>query len=224
MDGDGYILRRPRVSNVFAGKLAEEFYSFEEIAEIKELDSFCDRNFYIRGTPKSKPHLTKADQTVTVSDDSEYVLKILNSDDSKHGHLVDAENEAMRYLRSRYFPCALVYPVTGSSGTKFYARVPLARHLDDETDGVILDENRHMEKTEECIVRLVTFLPGETAESLGRISQENLLCIGQFVGRLSRAFQVKSVIIAVLTTATIYANYARDNRDDFILLQPPVLR
>ena len=30
------------------------------------------------------------------------------------------------------------------------------------------------------------------------------------------------MIIVVLTTATIYANYARDNRDDFILLQPPV--
>ena len=92
--------------------------------------------------------------------------------------IVDAENEAMRYLRSRDFPCALVYPVTGSSGTKLYARVPLPRDLDDE-------------KTEECIVRLVSFLPGETAESMGRISQENLFCIGQFVGRLSRAFQVK---------------------------------
>jgi len=188
MDGDGCILRRPCVSHAFAGKLAKEFYSFDKIVEIKELDSFCDRNFYIRGKPKPKtePHLTKADQPVTVLDDREYVLKILNSDDSKHGDLVDAENEAMRYLRSRDFPCALVYQVTGSSGTKLYARVPLARNLDDEIDGVIC-----MEKTEECIVRLVSFLPGETAESLGRISQENLFCIGQFVGRLSRAFQVK---------------------------------
>lgn len=180
MDGDGCILRRPCVSHTFAGKLAKEFYSFEKIAEIKELDSFCDRNFYIRGKqkPKTETHLTKADQSVMVLDDREYVLKILNSDDSKHGDLVDAENEAMRYLRSRDFPCALVYPVTGSSGTKLYARVPLPRDLDDE-------------KTEECIVRLISFLPGETAESMGRISQENLFCIGQFVGRLSRAFQVK---------------------------------
>ena len=190
MDGDGCILRRPCVSHAFAGKLAKEFYSIEKIAEIKELDSFCDRNFYIRGKPKPKtePYLTKADQPVTVLDDREYVLKILNSDDSKHGDLVDAENEAMRYLRGRDFPCALVYPVSGSSETKLYARVPLARDLDDEIDE---DDNRRMEKTEECIVRLVSFLPGETAESLGRISQENLFCIGQFVGRLSRAFQVK---------------------------------
>ena len=180
-------LRRPCVCPAFAGKLAEKFYNFKKITEIKEYGSYCDRNFYIRGQ-RSNSYSSHNYQTEAASEEGEYVLKILNSDDSKRGDFVDAENKAMKFLRERHFPCALVYTVDGGSDLKLHVQIPV---FSDRMEGAISDVNRNVKVTEECIIRLVSFLPGETAASLGKLSHENLFCIGQFVGKLSKALQVR---------------------------------
>lgn len=189
----GYV-QRPCVSPVFAGKLAKKFYNFAKITEIKEFASYSDRNFYIRGQRTnlsiSQDHDHDHDQTKPESESStegEFVLKILNSHDSKHGDFVDAENEAIGFLRDRDFPCPLLYPVTGSSETKLHIQVPLSNDLMNEANSHI---NINAPTTEECIMRLMSFLPGVTAATLGDLSHENLFFIGQFVGKTSRAFQV----------------------------------
>lgn len=180
---------RPCVSPEFAGKLAEKFYNFEKISEIKELNSYCDQNFYIRGQ-RSNSCTTQQTETASRSlQDGEYVLKILNSDDSKHGEFVDAENEAMRFFRERNFPCSLVYPVAGSSQLKLSVQIPLCKDRTNEVSIIQEDVNSNISTSQECIIRLLSFLPGETAASLDKLTHENLFCIGQFVGKMSRTFQ-----------------------------------
>ena len=44
-----FLVHRPCVNLDFAAKLAEKFCHFETISEIKELNSYSDRNFYVRG-------------------------------------------------------------------------------------------------------------------------------------------------------------------------------
>ena len=153
-----------------------------------------DRNFYIRGQ-RSLNSFANQDQTASepnnsvISEEGEYVLKILNSFDSKHREFVDAENEAMRLLRERGFPCPLLYPVRGSAAENGHTQmIPIVLNgsRDESCSSLKEDENRNSSTTEECIIRLISFLPGETAASLGwKLSHENLFCIGQFVGRVS---------------------------------------
>lgn len=190
-------VHRPCVSLAFAEKLAEKFCSFVNIADIREFGSYMDRNFYIRGQ-RSLKSCANQDQLVSetanavISEEGEYVLKILNSFDSKYREFVDAENEAMGFLRERGFPCPLLYNLTCSSSGNGHAQlIPLyANGFDETCSSIKEDEYRNTSTTEECIIRLISFLPGETAASLGSLSHQNLFCIGQFVGRVSRALQV----------------------------------
>lgn len=178
-------VHRPCVSLDFASHLAKKFYNFQRISEIKELSSYSDRNFYVRG---------RRSKTCTLQgiEESEYVLKILNSADSEHGDFVDAENEAMTFLRERGFPCSSLFPMEGRSEMKLLVQVPLCIDSSGEARSIQEDANRNLPKTDEwCAVRLISFLPGVTAESFGNFSRKNLFNIGQFVGRLSQTFQVR---------------------------------
>ena len=178
-------VRRPCVNIDFAAKLAKKFYNFERISEIKELSSYSDRNFYVRG------QRNKLCTPQEITDQGEYVLKVLNSADSEHGDFVDAENEAMTFLRERHFPCPVLFSVNGGSETKRLIRVPSCNDSSKERPSILEDDNRNLTKTDEwCFIRLISFLPGVTAESLGNFSCENLFKIGQFVGQLSKSFQV----------------------------------
>ena len=188
-------VHRPCVSLAFAEKLAEKFYNFVNITDIKEFGSYMDRNFYIRGQ-RSLNSCANQDQIVSeqanavVSEEGEYVLKILNSFDSKYREFVDAENEAMGFLRERGFPCPLLYNLTCSSSGNAQLIPLYVNCLDETCSSLKEDENKNTSTTEECIIRLISFLPGETAASLESLSHQNLFCIGQFVGRVSRTLQV----------------------------------
>lgn len=181
-------VHRPLVNIGLAAQLAKKFYNFETISEIKELSSYSDRNFYVRGQRNKLCTTQEAEQ-------GEYVLKILNSADSEHGNFVDAENEAMSFLRERNFPCPILFPVDRGSDVKRLIRVPLCNDSPKEERAIQENKNRNLPKTDECcVIRLISFLPGVTAESFGNFSCENLFHIGQFVGRLSKSFQVRIII------------------------------
>ena len=156
-------VHRPFVNTDFAAQLAKKFYNFETISEIKELSSYSDRNFYVRGQRK----LCTIQE---VEEQGEYVLKILNSADSEHGDFVDAENEAMAFLRERNFPCPILFPVDGGPEVKRLIRVPSCNDSPNFKEGreIQKDESKNLTKTDEwCVIRLISFLPGVTAESLG---------------------------------------------------------
>ena len=187
MSGPAY--SRPCVDLEFAEQLARKLYNFERISEIKELDSFSDRNFYVRG------HKCITGQEEVASnfypnhlEQGEYVLKILNSDDSKHGDLVEAENAAMYFLRERGFPCPLLFPLAGGVDTISLVRIPVSSNAKCGANKNTLQTAEY----EWCMARLISFLPGQTARSLERkMSFENLFMVGKFIGNLSKAFQVR---------------------------------
>ena len=182
------LVHRPCVSLDFASHLAKKFYNFQRISEIKELSSYSDRNFYVRGW-RSKSCMSCITQET--AEQREYVLKILNSTDSEHGDFIDAENEAMAFLRARGFPCPSLFLVDGRSEMKLLVQVPFCIDCSGEARSIQEDANRNLPKTDEwCAVRLISFLPGVTAENFGDLSCEKLFKIGQFVGRLSQNFQV----------------------------------
>jgi len=60
---------------------------------VKELVSYDDRNFYMKGT---LPHHENGLQT---SEICEFVLKILNHVDSENISFVNAQNEVMLHLK-----------------------------------------------------------------------------------------------------------------------------
>lgn len=186
---DAISVHRPCLSQIFAAKLAKKFYNFKTITEMKEFGSYSDRNFYIRGK-RTSDECANQDQTSKLKV-GEYVLKILNSVDSKHGDFVDAENDTMLFLRKKQFPCPELYPVAGSSALKLLVQIPLKfmSTMDEAYSSTQEDENRHLSSTEECIIRLISFLPGDTVASLPHLSHDKLFIIGQFVGRLSRSLQ-----------------------------------
>lgn len=186
-------IHRPPVDTTFAEELAKKFYHFGKISYIKEMESYMDRNFYIRGERRENT-CTNEDKSEQFSDNNaeegEYVLKILNSFDSKHEYFVSAENEAMLFLRERNFLCPLPYTVAGSSAIQLNVHVPCSVNLTDEAcNSINADDNRESSTAEKCIMRLLSFLPGVTAAEFGKYSDKNLVCIGQFVGQLSRNLQ-----------------------------------
>lgn len=186
-------VHRPCVSQVFASHLAKKFFNVERISEIKELSSYSDRNFYVRGRRNES---CKIQET---AEQREYVLKILNSTDSRHGEFVDAENEAMAFLRERGFPCPLLFPVKGSLEMKILVQIPWNNH--DSFGEALSFMKEDANRNEWCFVRLISFLPGVTAESFGKFNCENLFNIGQFVGNLSQTLQVCIVICTVYERA-----------------------
>ena len=196
----GLAYRRPCVTLEFAEQLAKKFYNFERINEIKELDSYIDRNFYVRGHRRN----SNANQEDFMNgscryqlEQGEYVLKVLNSDDSKHGEFVDVENETMKFLREEGFPCPSLFPLAGVSEMKYklLVRIPLCKKSTEvNISSIQEDANRNIQTTDDewCIIRLISFLPGQTAESLrSKMSYENLFMVGQFIGSLSKVFQVR---------------------------------
>ncbi|PFX18530.1 hydroxylysine kinase-like [Stylophora pistillata] len=184
MSGSAY--SRPFVNLEFAEQLVKKLYNFERISEIKELESFGDQNFYVRGHRRNTVQEQVASNFRSNDlEQEEYVLKVLNSNDSRHVDFVEAESAAMYFLRERGFPCPLLYPLAGGVDTKSLIRVPASPNAK-------YDANKSPETAEYkwCIVRLISFLPGQTGDSLKRkMSFENLFMVGKFIGSLSKAFQ-----------------------------------
>ena len=177
-------VRRPFVRVNLVHRLLKMLYNFQDIMEVRELSSFSDRNFYILGR-RCESCCSESQNNIAV-----YVLKVLNSVDSVAGDFIDAENNAMMFLRSRGFPCPLLVRVSDTtSQLKALVQIPL---LDDHDAKLVQDntvKNRSSPNTENCILRLMSFLPGVTASSQ-KLSEKDLFYVGQFVGQLSLTLQV----------------------------------
>ncbi|KAJ7388104.1 hypothetical protein OS493_039788 [Desmophyllum pertusum] len=78
---------------------------------IKEMDSYQDRNFYMRGS------LMRGDEKMGVSPCKEYVLKVINHVDSNNGCLIEVQGKLMVFLQARGYNCCT--PVSSISKTFF---------------------------------------------------------------------------------------------------------
>ncbi|KAK3095776.1 hypothetical protein FSP39_018921 [Pinctada imbricata] len=87
---------RPDLDHNKVTELARELYGLD-VAEVKELNSYDDKNFWIRVVHSNTSNLEE------VSSDG-YVLKVLNSLDSKYTDAVEAQNEMILLVHDSGVP------------------------------------------------------------------------------------------------------------------------
>lgn len=85
---------RPKLTLQQATEMTLQLYGLTA-TEISTLPSYVDQNFLVVDKDRTK-----------------YVLKIMNSEDSKNGALLEVQTLAMSFLRQHGVPTQLVLPTT----------------------------------------------------------------------------------------------------------------
>lgn len=150
---------KPLVDVEIAKHLLAKRYGFR-VARIVELDAYDDRNYHVLclQEPNSEnPHEPRPAE-------AGYVLKIVNSLDSKDTGFVDAQNELLVFLSRREVRCPV--PVAQLNGS-LYSR---------ELLGPAGRERSH-------VVRLLRYLPGQLLAKV-RPSEPLLREVGSFLAQL----------------------------------------
>ncbi|XP_029356265.1 hydroxylysine kinase [Echeneis naucrates] len=96
------------------------------LSEIRSLPSYDDQNFFVAS-----------------ADGGKYILKIMNSEDSKNPKLVEMQTYTMTFLRQKGFPTQVVQPTTSGQLQS-------------------LEETDCGNGPQKYLVRLLTYLPGTT--------------------------------------------------------------
>ena len=159
--------RPPELKGCVVTKLVAALFPFKDIDEhsVKQFPSYEDRNYYLAGTT------TAGDETM-----EEFVLKISNS-------LMDAEikeglNTVTSYLHKKGFECP--QPVPSRKGTVV---------LKMSKEQLVTGNPGAREGRKEFCVQLLTFIPGETLDSVPytpRLAYE----AGRYLGSMDTALQV----------------------------------
>lgn len=164
--------RPPDLSSETASVLITKFFPFKNVSagSFKPLMSYYDRNIYFEGQTES------CEKTLT-----QFVLKISNSDiafDIIHGL-----NAMMIYLSKRSFPNCC--PIASRRGSH----------------AILVSESELLGKaTEESgvkyAVRVLTYIPGEVMDELGKqfLTPELAYCVGSLAGRMDLALRVISIL------------------------------
>jgi len=149
---------KPKVTNEDVHRLVRKFYNLE-VTSIKELNSYDDKNFFIK---------VKDDSCLPDASDRcphGYLLKILNSLDSKAETLIDAQNQMMLFLNKRGVLCSK--PVQNvEKQLKAYTELAAGK-----------DKN---------IIRLLTYIPGDILVSVD-YTPDLLFQIGEMVAKTDLA-------------------------------------
>ncbi|CAJ0932837.1 unnamed protein product [Ranitomeya imitator] len=156
--GNPQITSKPAVNEEQAINLVEALFGLK-VSKVKPLPSYDDQNFYIQ---------TWDDGNIT---QREYVLKILNGEDSKNSELVDVQTCAMKFLHDEGLP------TPNALFTKSGAIMSLEAI---DYGGVI---QKHM-------VRLLTYLPGTPAAEI-TTTPEILFEVGKLAAILDEALTKK---------------------------------
>ncbi|XP_074525199.1 hydroxylysine kinase [Halichoeres trimaculatus] len=121
-------------------------------AEIRSLPSYDDQNFY-----------------VAVAEGGEYVLKIMNSEDSKNGSMIEVQTYAMTFLHQNGLPAQTALPTTSGK----------LMSLEEMDCGY---------GSQKYLVRLLTYLPGTTI-SKSPLSPQLLYETGKTAARMDLILQ-----------------------------------
>ncbi|KAL8599211.1 hypothetical protein ACOMHN_007927 [Nucella lapillus] len=155
----------PEVPHGYVEKIAQELYGFK-VTKCKQLNGYDDKNYHIRVSPTpSNPHVTSA------SPDG-YVMKVVNSLDTRRPAILYAQIEFMQHLRSRGIPTQEPVPSIKGENITFY---------DFPSCNGEGDVKKHA-------VSLRTFLPGSI---LNDVTLTPDLCFkaGVFLGSMTKALE-----------------------------------
>ncbi|XP_033341414.2 hydroxylysine kinase [Megalopta genalis] len=148
---------QPPGSEQIVSDLLEKLYSLK-VTRITVLNSYDDRNYHIICENLHKnPHID------SVSKDG-YVLKIINSLDSKNSRVIDAQNEMLIYLNQRRINCPL--PVKNMNG-EYYS----------------LETLTAQDAVESYAVKLLVYRPGTLLHRVP-ITSDLFRNVGRFTGKL----------------------------------------
>ena len=222
---------KPPVTTDQAVTMATQLFNLyiEDTTSVKELHSYDDRNFFMRGS------LMREEKKIEVSGCKEYILRISNHVDSSHECLTEVQCNTMLFLQSRGYHCPV--PVPSILNTYFVkCKIPRGtqpRSVALETDGVTLEtesaalKNDNVsaetnvsfesegvmgsgievydgkEYSEEnffvCDVRLLVFVPGKVLDEVP-LNTELLFNAGMAVGRLDRDLEVSDNTVGSITS------------------------
>ena len=173
-----FVMDRPLVTRDEAIDLADEIFGFKvdssSAKSAKELDSYDDRNFYLRGMKDGK--------------EGEFLLKVYNRcfEDRK---VIDAIHKIMFCLKDGGVICPL--PQKTVTGSYLEIRnLPVTPGI-QEAKKPKLDENNYLFL---CIVCLFTFVPGKTIKDYqdhGHTFKDELFYrVGQIGANVASALKV----------------------------------
>ncbi|XP_039307586.1 hydroxylysine kinase [Solenopsis invicta] len=148
---------RPPVTEETAIALLERLYGMRATS-VRELNAYDDRNYHVVcGGTTTNPHAINLENT-------SYVLKVINSLESRKTDVIEAQTELMIFLNQQNICCSL--PVKNVSGAYFSLET--------------LKSENTMEK---YAVRLLVYRPGELLSRV-KITDELLCKLGSFTARI----------------------------------------
>ncbi|XP_019359950.1 PREDICTED: hydroxylysine kinase isoform X1 [Gavialis gangeticus] len=153
-------LTKPALHEKEAIELTERVFGLK-VSEIRALPSYDDQNFHVR--------VTRKEGIEDCADD--YVLKIINSEDSQNPELIEVQTRIMIFLNAEGFPSA----------------VP---HLTKDGNIMSLESIGTGSLTKKYMVRLLTYLPG-TPLAKCPTNPQILYEIGKLAARLDRVLSEK---------------------------------
>ncbi|XP_043281704.1 hydroxylysine kinase [Venturia canescens] len=147
---------KPKLDEKKAIELVTRLYGFK-VKEISELNAYDDKNYHVVCEDSYENH------HVAKLHEHGYVLKIINSLDSRNIGFIEAQNEMMLFLRQREIRCTV--PVKNLQGSfSAVENIPTGSNVG-------------------YVVRLLEYQPGSTLRSVP-ITKTLLRDVGQFVARL----------------------------------------
>lgn len=164
---------RPLVSPKMAVNLAKKIFDLRVPASpsIKELDSYEDRNFYIRGSlPRDKQ-------------EREYALKVSKYGESERGGILDEISDVMFHLHNNGISCSVPQPTVRGKlyEMKEFAITPTAKQ-----------GNEIRPEYCGCSVRLLSYVPGEMIRAIP-CSLSMFYQVGRFAAKVDKVLEVRRV-------------------------------
>jgi len=169
---------KPRVSSCRLEKYLLERFPFVEVnvASLKELNSYEDRNYYFKGILDAKVSGGKADSEVPNIFD-EFVVKIYNQEDSNEPAIVDAQIKALLHLKEENINVKIP--------TEVFPR-PHQQSPDLEQKFAFIEWTMIVAK--KSIVRVLSFVPGKMFEE-EESTKRRLYNLGEMLGKLDMALK-----------------------------------
>ena len=171
-------------------KLVTELFPFKSVNEssIRSLPSYDDRNYYFRGVLDGHGVATGRQN---VSRNDEFILKLGNPLYASYETLRGI-NSMMKYLHDKRFT-GISYPIQSRQGQDLLAfpgKDLLKYELGCCSDSLLTSM---MDQTNRFHIRVITFIPGEMFDEVGKQSLTPKLVydVGKCVGQMDRALEVQ---------------------------------
>lgn len=186
-------MKPPPVSPDVLRRVMLSSFPFKEVAEdsVKDLGGFYDRNYFFKGKLlcvaeqlQEKPCPRQWTLSSGCLKEDDFVVKFMNTVDSKHPVVIDAMVASMEHvlLRGLRVPA----PITARDGSRF-AQVSYGALLDSTPS----EHSRAEPSTEyaTCCFIVMTYLHGSELEKVPK-SNDILYQFGALAGRLDAAWKV----------------------------------